>query len=650
MIRTLLIANRGEIAVRVIRTAHALGIDTVAVFSDADEHSLHVSLADVAVRIGPAPAAESYLDPSRILDAARRSGADAIHPGYGFLSENADFARAVVDAGLTWVGPSPEAIEVMGDKAAAKDRMRAAGVPVVPGCEFTTLPSTEQCAEAAESVGFPLLVKAAFGGGGRGMRRVDSPEQLATAMSSAHAEAEAAFGRGDVLLERLVERARHVEVQIFGDTHGAAIHLGERECSVQRRHQKVIEEAPCVAVTPDLRERMGAAAVAAAKAVSYAGAGTVEFLLDADGSFYFLEMNTRLQVEHPVTEQVTGLDLVMLQLRVAEGLPLGVSQADVHLTGHAVEVRLYAEDARRGYLPQTGAMCLLDLPDGEGIRIDHGLTDRSEVSAFYDPMIAKIIATGDDRPMAIRRLRRALTELTVLGVTHNGTFLRDVLDHPDYLGGAVHTGWLEEQDFSGVSGVSAVDVAVAGRLLLGEVGAGWRSSGPARKAVSVRLSDDVFSVGIAWGVEAVVVTVSDGRDSQDSFTMAGFEVVGDRVQAEVDGVRQSWRYARSGEALHLQARGRDPGVFTRPSAAATAEDETSDGTVRAPMSGKVITVSVAVGDVVSRGKVLLTLEAMKLQSPVESPVSGTVSAVRVSPDEQVQSGMVLVTVEPDPAG
>ncbi|HCH61177.1 MAG TPA: hypothetical protein DFR83_00135, partial [Deltaproteobacteria bacterium] len=437
---TLLVANRGEIAVRVMRTAKALGLRTVAVFSDADADAPHVAMADVAVRIGPAAVAESYLDPARILAAAEATGAEAIHPGYGFLSENADFAAAVADAGLVWVGPPASAIAAMGDKAAAKERMRAAGVPVVPGFEGDD-PTDEQLIEAAASVGYPLLVKATAGGGGRGMRIVRRPDDLSDALRSARAEAGAAFGSGRLLLERLVEGARHVEVQVFADTWGNTIHLGERDCSVQRRNQKVVEEAPSPAVDAALRGQMGQAACDAAAAVGYVGAGTVELLLGPDGAFYFLEMNTRLQVEHPVTEMVTGLDLVELQLRVALGEPLGTSQSDVHLSGHSIEVRLYAEDPSQGYLPQPGPYAAWVPP--AAIRVDHGLSASGTISAHYDPMVAKLIATGPDRNTARRKLLRALEDTVFFGGATNRDLLLRILVDADFVEGAVHTRWLD---------------------------------------------------------------------------------------------------------------------------------------------------------------------------------------------------------------
>ncbi|HKT54785.1 MAG TPA: biotin carboxylase N-terminal domain-containing protein, partial [Caulobacteraceae bacterium] len=413
-----LIANRGEIACRVIRSARALGYQTVAVASDADDDALHAQLADEVVAIGPAPAGQSYLDAARLIAAARQSDVQAVHPGYGFLSENADFAETCAAAGIVFIGPSPAAIRAMGDKAESKRRMIAAGVPCVPGYEGQDQ-SDETLLREGRKLGLPLMVKASAGGGGRGMRLVEALDQLPAALASARSEAKASFGDARLLLERAIVDARHVEIQVFGDTQGHVVHLGERDCSVQRRHQKVVEEAPCPVMTPELRTRMGEAAVQAAKAIAYAGAGTVEFLLDSAGQFYFLEMNTRLQVEHPVTECVTGLDLVALQFAVAQGAPLPFEQADVRLTGHAIEVRLYAEDPANNFLPQTGRAEVWIPPAGEGVRVDHGLCAGASITSHYDPMIAKVIAFGDDREMARRRLVRALGDMAVLGVVTN---------------------------------------------------------------------------------------------------------------------------------------------------------------------------------------------------------------------------------------
>ncbi len=441
-----LVANRGEIAWRVMRTARAMGYRTVAVYSDADKDAPHVAFADEAVRIGPPPVGESYLSIDRILEAAHKSGADAIHPGYGFLSENEAFAAACEKAGLTFIGPPPAAIAAMGNKAAAKRRMIDAGVPCVPGYQGADQSDANLEAEARK-IGLPVMVKAAAGGGGRGMRLVEHDGDLLEAIRTARTEAESAFGSGELILEKAVVDARHVEIQVFADAHGNVIHLGERDCSVQRRHQKVIEEAPSPAVDAALRDRMGAAAVAAARTIGYRGAGTVEFLLGADGAFYFLEMNTRLQVEHPVTEAITGLDLVEWQLRVARGEQLPLTQEQVTFSGHAIEVRLYAEDAYGGFLPQTGRIDVWRPATGPGVRIDHGMKDGLAISPYYDPMIAKVIAHGATREEARVRLVRALAETVVLGPTTNRHFLIRLLEHPDFAAGEATTAFLVKHQF-----------------------------------------------------------------------------------------------------------------------------------------------------------------------------------------------------------
>ena len=463
--RTVLIANRGEIAIRITRACHEAGLEAVAVYSEADAGAPHVLAADRAVAIGPAPARESYLNVAALLDAARAAGADAVHPGYGFLAENAAFARAVEGAGLTWIGPPPDAIATMGDKLTARTTVARAGVPVVPGSEVA-LGDAASAAAAAAAIGYPVLLKAAAGGGGKGMRTVAAEAELAPALAAAAREAEAAFADGRVYLEKLLVRPRHVEVQVLGDTHGTLVHLGERECSVQRRHQKIVEETPCPVVDERLRTAMTGAALAAARAVGYTSAGTVEFMLDEAGKFYFLEMNTRLQVEHPVTELVTGIDLVAAQLRVARGEPLGFAQGDVRPRGHAIEVRLYAEDAAAGFLPSAGPILALREPTGPGVRVDSALAAGGVVPVDYDPMLAKIAAWGADRAQAIARLVGALRETAVLGPTTNLAFLIDVLSHPAFARGATHTGFLAEhlprwrQD-AGREAAAAIAAAIA---------------------------------------------------------------------------------------------------------------------------------------------------------------------------------------------
>ena len=441
-IRRVLVANRGEIAIRVLRACRELGVETVAVHSDVDRNARHVIDADQAVEIGAAAASASYLRGDAIIEAARKTGADAVHPGFGFLSENADFAQAVIDAGLAWIGPQPDVIRLMGSKVEARRHMRDSGVPVVPGYEGTG--EDADLVEAADGIGYPLLVKASAGGGGRGMRAVDGPEDLAEALAGARREAGSAFGDDQVYLEKRILRPRHVEVQVFGDAHGHVVHLYERECSVQRRHQKIIEESPSTAVNDALRARMGKAAVRAAQSVNYVGAGTVEFLLDEDGSFYFLEMNTRIQVEHPVTECITGTDLVAWQITVAEGNPIPLAQEDIPRNGHALECRLYAEDPGRGFLPETGTILAYEEPSGPGVRVDSGVREGDVISAHYDPMIAKIVVHAPDRAHAIARMRRALSETVLLGVTTNQDYLRGVLGTSAFAAGDTTTDFVEQ--------------------------------------------------------------------------------------------------------------------------------------------------------------------------------------------------------------
>ncbi len=442
MFSKILIANRGEIAVRIIRSCRELGVRTVAVYSQADRGALHVRMADEAVEIGPPPPAESYLRADRILEAARRTGAQAVHPGYGFLAENAAFARSVSEAGLTFIGPPPQAIEAMGDKAQARARMQAAGVPVVPG--YQGADDDERLLRAAEEIGFPLLVKAAAGGGGKGMRVANSPREVPEAIAAARREAQHAFGDARLLLERYIPNAHHIEFQILADSCGNTLHLFERECSIQRRHQKIIEETPSPLLTPELRARMGAAAVQAARAVGYVNAGTVEFIFDpASGEFYFLEMNTRLQVEHPITELVTGLDLVAWQLRIASGACLPYAQEELAQSGHAIECRLYAEDPANGFLPAVGRLHQVVFPGAPGVRLDTGITPGDEVTLHYDPLIAKLIVYAEDRPAALRKMLAALRESVLLGLTTNRDFLVDVLSHPAVQAGSVSTTWVE---------------------------------------------------------------------------------------------------------------------------------------------------------------------------------------------------------------
>jgi geranyl-CoA carboxylase alpha subunit len=627
-----LIANRGEIACRIARACKERGLQPVAVFSDADAGSAHVEACDLAVRIGPAPVAESYLNVPALLDAAKQSGADAVHPGYGFLSENAGFAQAVMDAGLVWIGPPPAAIELMGDKARSKAAMREAGVPVLPGVEG----DVEQLRAAAADVGYPLLVKAVAGGGGRGLRVVEEAEGLDAALTSAAAEAAAAFGNGELMIERWVPRGRHVEVQVLGDEHGTIVAIGERECSVQRRHQKVIEEAPSPSVGWDLRAQLEDAAVKAAAACDYVGAGTVEFLLEDSGAFWFLEMNTRLQVEHPVTEMVHGVDLVQCQLGIASGseLPEPLSEG---AEGHSIEARLYAEDPARGYLPQVGPILRWDPP--EGVRVDTGVRAGDEVAAHYDPMIAKLISWGSDREEARRRLVTALRDAPLLGVQTNQSFLIEVLESAEFVTNDLHTRWLDELGaWDPPPPPGAVDAVAAVIVSLDDpTGARpWHSRGAHDWPIALERSGDVVELrvapkGHAYEVGGVEVRCLDGAD--------GFEVC-------VDGARYPAVFVKDGRTLHLAIPGLGRGVYTEPDpldrAAAAAE---GDGRLKAPTTGKVVRVEAAVGDAVEVGAPIVVLEAMKMEHPVRADVAGTVTEVRVTVGDQVRGGEVLAVVE-----
>ena len=642
--RKVLVANRGEIACRIIRSAHGKGYRTVAVYSEADVAALHVRLAHEAIAIGPAPAAQSYLSIDKIIDAAKQSGADAVHPGYGFLSENAGFAQACADAGLIFVGPSPEAIRVMGDKAEAKNRMIAAGVPCVPGYQDEDQSDARFTAEAAR-IGFPVMVKAAAGGGGRGMRLVQEAGALAGALRTARSEAKNAFSDDRLLLERAIVDARHVEIQVFGDTHGTLIHLGERDCSVQRRHQKVVEEAPSPAVDAELRARMGAAAVQAAKAIGYVGAGTIEFMLGRSGEFYFLEMNTRLQVEHPVTEFVTGLDLVALQFDVAEGKPLPLTQDDVRLSGHAIEVRLYAEHPRKKFLPQTGAIHLFEAASGEGVRVDHGLGRDGIVTPFYDPMLAKIIAHGADREAARRRLVSALEDTVLLGVTTNKEFLIDVLETRAFVRGDATTEFVDKH--TKLAPADPPDfqmLAIAAALFSDGTGQGWHSSHWLQHPIKLAIGETEKNLhtardGMFWNI------AGEG----ESAALRILEKTSDRLRYEINGHLRSVRFARLDDILHLDLGRRVLKIEDRTFARPAIADAKADGILRAPMNGSVIAIRVAEGARVARGDIVAVLEAMKMQHEIVAPADGTVERVAVQPGAQVATRDPLVVVKMEDA-
>ncbi|SRR5579884_2165449 len=663
--RSVLIANRGEIAVRVIQACQELGLRAIAVYSDADRAALHVQRADAAYRIGPPPAAESYLNVPALLEAARVSGAEAVHPGYGFLAENADFAQACLDAGLVFVGPPPGAIRAMGNKSAAKRLMEQAGVPVVPGYQGEAQDDATFEREAAR-IGFPLLVKAAAGGGGRGMRVVPGLAALPEALESARREALAAFGDPMLLLERYVSPARHVEVQVFADQQGQTVHLGERECSIQRRHQKVVEEAPSPAVSPELRQAMGQAAVRAALAVGYVSAGTVEFVLDEQGQYYFLEMNTRIQVEHPVTELVTGLDLVQLQLRVAAGEPLPFRQEDVHWDGHAIECRIVAEDPRRGFAPQTGTLAVFEPPRGVGIRNDVGTYAGDTIGMYYDSLLAKLIVHGRDRAQAISRLRWALEHYRVGGVGTNLELLRFIVDHPEFRAGRTFTNFIPEfwrpESSSGAPPLEALLAAVASDLLASGIASGVGPRG---------MSDDVWRAAGAWriarggmpfrfraGDRLLSATVE--RDEQVNGWQ--IEVEGETVTITADPLGDhgvllrrgeetlSAQVVRDGERLLVQLDGRAYTLTREPAsnveaAEASGSGESAHGQIAAPMPAKVVKVLVRPGERVKPHQTLVVLESMKIEHLVEAPYAAVVERVRCRAGEVVPEGAVLVDLE-----
>ncbi|MGO8894124.1 MAG: acetyl/propionyl/methylcrotonyl-CoA carboxylase subunit alpha [Streptosporangiaceae bacterium] len=652
-IAKLLIANRGEIAARVIRSAHALGIATVAVYSDPDAAAPYVTLADEAVRLPGAAPADTYLRGDLIIAAAAATGAGAVHPGYGFLSENAAFARACADAGLTFVGPAPETIAAMGNKVAAKATMADAGVPVLPGMTVT---KDADPAEAATRVGFPLLVKAAFGGGGRGMRLVADPAELTGAVTSARSEAASAFGDGTVFLERFLTDPRHVEVQIIGDPAGTVIHLFERECSIQRRYQKIVEECPSPAVDGHLRAALAAAAVTAGQAIGYTGAGTVEFVLDRDGSFYFLEMNTRLQVEHPVTEEVTGLDLVELQLRIAEGGPLPLVAREARINGHAIEVRLYAEDVPAGFVPATGTLHRFAIPPAPGIRVETGFRDGSVVSPHYDAMLAKVIAHGRTRADAARRLARALMRAEIHGVTTNRDLLVAILREPGFLAGATDTGYLTRHDPAALAAPRAAAAhALAAALarqarhraeapVLGTLPSGWRNVFSAPQRVAYTAASETYAV--AYRITRDNVQASVNNLPMHALVHAASP---DRVDLEIGGTRREYRIHQVGAEVYVDASDGSSALSEVPRFG-DPEKVTPTGSLLAPMPGLVLRVLAEVGAVVTAGQPLLVLEAMKMEQTVSAPASGVVAELRAKAGEQVSTGQVLAVLAADGEG
>jgi len=659
-IKRILVANRGEIACRIFKTASAQGYETVAVYSEADADALHVSLADSAVPIGPASVAESYLCAEKVIAAAIEAGADAIHPGYGFLSENAAFARACADAGLVFIGPDADAIDLMGNKAAAKRCMHEAGVPCVPGYHGTEQSDAAMVA-AADDIGFPIMVKAAAGGGGRGMRLVDSADSLVGALAAARSEALNAFGSEELILEKAIINPRHVEIQVFGDSTGSIIHMGERDCSVQRRHQKVIEEAPCPVMTDMLRAEMGEAAVNAAKAVAYVGAGTVEFLLDTEGSFYFLEMNTRLQVEHPVTEMVTGLDLVALQLSVAEGRPLGIAQADIVLSGHAIEVRLYAEDPAADFLPATGPVRYWQPP--VGVRTDSGIISGQDVSPYYDPMLAKIVAHAETRGEARLKLIAALKKTVLFGTKTNLEFLIACLEADIFARGDANTGFIDD-NFSAeqmLEVAPSLDEMAAAAVLDYCLRAEEASAASLGVAGTLRnwssASGLAAPVSYGFGGETTDLTVRPLCDNayavdcgEDTMHVSVNAIEDNKAQFHVDEAAKPVVYFREAYGLlHVAFGGRSFAFVNQIHSAIGMAGAQEDGTVTAPMHGMLLAVKASVGLAVKAGDSLAVLEAMKMQHQILAGVDGIIEAVQVAEGEQVAADQILFEIKEDGA-
>jgi 3-methylcrotonyl-CoA carboxylase alpha subunit len=646
MFKSVLIANRGEIACRIARTAKRLGLRVIAVYSEADANALHVRLADEAHAIGPAPAAQSYLSSEKLIAAAKAAGADCIHPGYGFLSENAAFAEACADAGIVFVGPPPAAMRAMGLKDRAKALMEKAGVPVVPGYHGD-MQEAKFLQRKAYEIGYPVLIKAVAGGGGKGMRRVDKHADFETALEGAQREAKAAFGDARVLIEKYIDTPRHIEMQVFADRHGNAIHLNERDCSLQRRHQKVIEEAPAPGMNAALRAAMGEAAVAACKAVGYEGAGTVEFIADGQGGlkpggFWFMEMNTRLQVEHPVTEAVTGLDLVEWQFRIAAGETLPLKQDQVRLDGHAVEARLYAEDPEHGFLPSTGRLIALQFPSSVGLRVDSGVETGDEVTPFYDPMIAKLIVHGATREQALTRLAEALEATSVAGPRSNAGFLAALCRAPQFVGGNFDTGFIDAHLNELGATPQPLDLAAVAR------GAGMLMTDEHKRLAQQRDpalpspwdSDDGFQLS---GVRHLHVPImAEGRNlvAQFEYGATGFSVAVGGVAIASDANV----YLRDGSAYVLR-RGRQTKVSLRDLALDEAADAAHGGLVRAPMHGKVLAVLVEPGAAVTRGQRLAIIEAMKMEHTLHAPIDGTVAEIAVAVDAQVAEGAKVMIIE-----
>jgi 3-methylcrotonyl-CoA carboxylase alpha subunit len=648
MFSSVLIANRGEIAARIARTAKRLGLRTIAVYSEADAGALHVRVADEAHLIGPAPAAQSYLAAERLIDVAKRARADCIHPGYGFLAENPEFAEACAAAGVVFVGPPPEAIRAMGLKDAAKLLMEKAGVPVVPGYHGKRQ-EPKFLKEKAYEIGYPVLIKAVAGGGGKGMRRVDKHADFETALAGAMREANSAFGDERVLVEKYVTSPRHIEIQVFGDARGDVIHLNERDCSLQRRHQKVIEEAPAPGMSAAMRAAVGEAAVAAAKAVGYVGAGTVEFIAEASRGlsaerFWFMEMNTRLQVEHPVTEAVTGLDLVEWQFRVAAGEPLPLSQREVRLNGHAVEARLYAEDPEKGFLPSTGRLVALEFPAGEGIRIDTGVTAGSEVTPYYDPMIAKVIAHGKDRTQALDRLTEALERTRVAGPRTNLAFLAALTRSEGFRGEAFDTGFIERhlaalgavpREFDRASAAFGVAHLLAREQARIAARSAWDGASP---------WDATDGFALAGSRDAALPVLVDGENVSAALSYGpnGARVLVDGTEAATDA-----QAIEAGDAVYVLRGGRQTVVRLKDLEAIDVDHLDAGGLITAPMHGKVLAILVEQGTAVSKGQRVALIEAMKMEHALTAPIAGKVAEVAAVPGNQIAEGAKVMVIEAD---
>ena len=646
MIRTLLVANRGEIACRVMHTARRLGIETVAVYSDADADALHVRQADRAVRIGPPVASASYLDIEAVIGAVAETGADAVHPGYGFLSENAEFADACAAAGCTFVGPSASAIRAMGSKIEAKHLVREAGTPVVPGY-LGDDQDPDVLSARAQEIGFPLLIKASAGGGGRGMRRVDDAGSFGAALEGARREATAAFGDDRVLLERLIQQPKHIEVQVLGDSHGNMVYLFERDCSMQRRHQKVVEEAPGPTVNAALRTTMGEAAVRAARAIDYVGAGTVEFIAEED-DFYFMEMNTRLQVEHPVTEAILGLDLVELQLRVAAGEPIPFAQEDLRIDGHAIEVRVYAENPRRNFLPSSGKLHRVDWPNG--VRVDAGVETGSDVPVHYDPMMAKVIAHAPDRPRAIAALRQALRQTEIVGVDHNVGYLANILGHAEFVRGTYTTALADDASASLAPPDGPIPLLLAAASLVAVPGDtspwaaadGFQLNLPHDQRLRLRRNRENLEVRVTRNADgAYRVEGPDGTHDMREIVLRGNRIEarinGEPARASVYPIGDTVFIVSDGNTERIEQQGVDVGDFR--------SIANPQGNVAAPMPGSITAISVAAGDFVKAGQTLMVLEAMKMEHTIVAPGDGKVATINVAPGERVDEGTELLALE-----